>query len=157
MRLLDYLLRDCVLIEPGRRAKAEALSLLVDRIRERGIVEDRNRLMEAILARESIVTTGIGGGIAIPHADLPEIDAPRLALGVFPDGVEFDALDEEPVHIVFLLLGTPRTPGLHMKILARIARLSKNPDFRAGLCGCRSAAEVVEWLTDREAPDEEAR
>ena len=54
-----------------------------------------------------------------------------LALGVFPEGIDFDSVDEEPVTLVFLLLGTPRTPGLHMKILARIARLSKDPDFEA--------------------------
>jgi PTS system fructose-specific IIC component len=88
----------------------------------------------------------VGNGIAIPHADLPEIEAPRLCLGVFPEGVDFEALDEEPVYIVFLLLGTPRSPGLHMKILARIARLSKDAEFRRALRTARDPQEIVSAL-----------
>lgn len=157
MRLADFLLPDCVLVAEGRHDKPDTLRLLVDLVHERGVVADRARLMEAVLAREAIVTTGIGGGIAIPHADLPEIDEPRLALGIFPDGVDFDALDEEPVHLVFLLLGTPRTPGLHMKILARIARLSKHPGFREELCACRDGEGATARLSDLENREEEER
>jgi mannitol/fructose-specific phosphotransferase system IIA component (Ntr-type) len=109
--------------------KKEALELLVDLAVAREIVQDRARLLTALQQREDVVSTGIGNGVAIPHADLPEIELPRLALGIFPDGVDFQALDEETVSVIFLLLGTPRTPGLHMKILARIARLSKDPEF----------------------------
>lgn len=151
MQLHEFLAPERVLFDREARTKAETLDRLVDHVVRLGMVEDRSRLTEAILLREEIVTTGIGGGIAIPHADLPEVAAPVLFLGIFPQGVEFDSLDEDPVDLVFLLLGTPRTPDLHMKILARIARLSKAPTFRSGLCACRSGEEVQAFLRDLES------
>ena len=130
--------------------KQEALSLLVDFVVKRELAHDAPRLLTALRQREDVVSTGIGNGVAIPHADLPEIETPRLALGIFPEGVEFQAIDEEPVSVVFLLLGTPRTPGLHMKILARIARLSKDPVF-AELRGAGTPEEAIAVLERLEA------
>lgn len=130
--------------------KESTLKIMVDLVGEEGLIQDRKALMEALKHREEVVSTGIGNRVAIPHADLPEIEKPRLALGVFPKGVDFDSLDEEPVQVVFLLLGTPRTPGLHMKILARIARLSKDDDFTSGLCAAGDADGVLSRLRELE-------
>ena len=129
LHLLDYLNAEAIAVGLEHRTKREALELLVGLVEPRIPQLGRERLLEAILHRENVVSTGIGNHVAIPHADLPEIETPLLALGVFPDGIDFDSVDEEPVTLVFLLLGTPRSPGLHMKILARIARLSKDPEF----------------------------
>lgn len=150
LRLLDYLDRRAVATGLRGKDKEEALSLLVEFVVGRKLAHDASRLLTALRQREDIVSTGIGNGVAIPHADLPEIDSPRLALGIFPEGVEFQAIDEDPVTVVFLLLGTPRTPGLHMKILARIARLSKDPVF-AELSGARSPEDAVAVLERLEA------
>ncbi len=146
MRLLDYLDRGCIGVGLPSAGKRETLEMLVDLVIAGGLARDRARLMEALRQREEVVSTGVGNGVAIPHADLAEIESPRLALGIFPDGVDFDALDEEPVYIAFVLLGTPRTPGLHMKILARIARLSKDPEFSPGLRNAKSPDEVLAVL-----------
>jgi mannitol/fructose-specific phosphotransferase system IIA component (Ntr-type) len=151
VKLLDYLNRECVKVSLAATDKDSALNLMVDLVVERELVQDRKRLLEALRQREEVVSTGIGNGIAIPHADLPEIGSPCLAIGVFPDGVDFDSLDEEPVHLVFLLLGTPRTPGLHMKILARIARLSKDSGFGAGLRRAQQPSELLEVLEEIES------
>ena len=129
LHLLDYLNPESIAVGLEQRTKRQALELLVGLVEPRIPQIGRDRLLEAILHRENVVSTGIGNHVAIPHADLPEIETPLLALGVFPDGIDFDSVDEEPVTLVFLLLGTPRSPGLHMKILARIARLSKDPEF----------------------------
>jgi mannitol/fructose-specific phosphotransferase system IIA component (Ntr-type) len=129
LHLLDYLNADAVAVGLQQRTKREALEFLAGLVQDRVPETARGRLLEAILHRENVVSTGIGNHVAIPHADIPEITAPLLALGVFPEGIDFDSVDEEPVTLVFLLLGTPRSPGLHMKILARIARLSKDPEF----------------------------
>ncbi len=146
MRLLDYLDPSCIIVDLSRRDKESTLKFMVRLVAERGLVGSGPRLLEALRHREEVVSTGVGNGVAIPHADLPEIESPRLALGIFPGGVDFDALDEEPVYSVFLLLGTPRTPGLHMKILARIARLSKDPEFAEGLRHAGSPDEVLATL-----------
>lgn len=129
LHLLDYLNADAVAVGLKQRTKREALELLAGLVQDRIPESARPRLLEAILHRENVVSTGIGNHVAIPHADIPEVETPLLALGVFPEGIDFDSVDEEPVTLVFLLLGTPRSPGLHMKILARIARLSKDPEF----------------------------
>lgn len=151
MRLLDYLDPECVCVGLESRDKTSTLNRMVDMVIKRGLVRDRGQLLESLHNREGVVSTGIGNGIAIPHADLPEIESPRLALGIFPHGVDFDALDEEPAYVVFLLLGTPRTPGLHMKILARIARLSKDSEFSSGLRSSRTPEDVLAFLEKIEA------
>jgi mannitol/fructose-specific phosphotransferase system IIA component (Ntr-type) len=138
-------------VGPSAPDKESALGIMVDLVAEQGLVKDRDQLMASIKQREEVVSTGIGNNIAIPHADLPEIKVPRLALGVFPNGVDFDALDEEPVYVVFLLLGTPRTPGLHMKILARIARLSKRQNFAAGLRQAVGPDQLLTLLEETES------
>jgi len=129
LHLLDYLNLQAIAVGLEQRTKRDALELLVGLVKDRIPEAAHPRLLKAILQRENVVSTGIGNHVAIPHADLPEIETPLLALGVFPEGIDFDSVDEEPVTLVFLLLGTPRSPGLHMKILARIARLSKDPEF----------------------------
>ena len=152
MRLLDYLNPDAVAVDLESKNKASTLALMVGLAAERGFIRDADRFLLALKHREEVVSTGVGNGVAIPHADLPEIETPRLALGIFPHGVDFDALDEEPVYIVFLLMGTPRTPGLHMKILARIARLSKDSEFSTGLChatDAQDALRILERIEDR--------
>jgi len=146
LRLLDYLDAGSIAVGLASSDKTTALETLVDLVVRRGLVKDAAALLQAIRSRENIVSTGVGNGIAMPHADVPEITVPRLALAVFPQGVDFEALDEEPVYVVFLLLGTPRTPGLHMKILARIARLSKDPDFFRGLREASSVETVLATL-----------
>jgi mannitol/fructose-specific phosphotransferase system IIA component (Ntr-type) len=151
LRLLDYIDPQCVVVGLSSPDKKSTLSIMVDMVVEQGLVKGHKRLMEALQQREKVVSTGIGNSVAIPHADLPEISSPRLALGVFPQGVDFDSLDEEPVYIVFLLLGTPRTPGLHMKILARIARLSKDAEFTSGLREARQPDQLLTILEQIES------
>ena len=151
MRLTDYIDSSCVRVGLHSGDKESTLKIMVDLVGDEGLVRDRKALMKALKQREEVVSTGIGNSVAIPHADLPEIEKPRLALGVFPQGVDFDSLDEEPVQVVFLLLGTPRTPGLHMKILARIARLSKDEDFASGLSQAGGADGVLARLKELEA------
>lgn len=151
LHLLDYINPKCVRVGLVSRNKDAAIRLMVDLAVQEGLVGDGSRFLEAVKAREEVVSTGIGNGVAIPHADAPEIKRPQLAVGVFPEGVDYDALDEEPVHVVFLLMGTPRTPGLHMRILALIARLCKDPDFARSLSRAERAEEVLSTLTRIEA------
>jgi PTS system fructose-specific IIC component len=146
LQLLDYINPKCVRVGLASPDKDAALRIMVDLAVEQGLVRDGKLLMHAVKAREEVVSTGIGNGVAIPHADLPEIESPQLAVGVFPGGVDYDALDEEPVHVVFLLMGTPRTPGLHMRILALIARLCKDPGFARGLSRAERPEDVLSIL-----------
>ena len=93
MRLLEYLEPECVCVGLESGDKTSTLERMVDLVIQQGLVKNRDQLMASLSHREEVVSTGIGNGIAIPHADLPEIESPRLALGIFPNGVDFDALD----------------------------------------------------------------
>lgn len=146
MHLKDYINPRCVRVGLVSQSKETTLRLMVDLVVQEGLVADGERFLEAVRAREEVVSTGIGNGVAIPHADVPGIERPQLAVGVFPEGVDYDALDEEPVHVVFLLMGTVRTPGLHMRILALIARLCKDPDFARSLSRTERVEDVLSTL-----------
>lgn len=151
VKLADHLASDCVAVQLPSTDKRGTLQTMVDLVSERGLIQDPENFMQALLHREEIVSTGVGNGVAMPHADVPDLSVPRLALGVFPEGVDFEALDEEPVYVVFLLMGTPKTPGLHMKILARIARLSKDPDFFRNLRSATKNADILSALNAAES------
>ena len=109
---------------------------------------EREVLLRALADREAVVTTGIGRGMAIPHADLPTVPDPMLCLGVFPQGVEFESLDEEPVSVMFLLLGTGREPKVHLQLLSDIARLSKEPRLLPRLLGANNEGGVLDFLQE---------
>lgn len=100
---------------------------------------DAARVEEAVWARERIGTTGIGDGIAIPHARLAGLHRPLVAFGVAPQGIDFDAADGQPARLVFLILTPVEHPGIQLEILADISRTLKDPDVRSKL------VEVTNW------------
>ncbi len=121
----------------------QVLAQLVEPLVGAGILEAPERVLEALLARERVLSTGIGQGTAVPHAISEVVDAPRLIVGLSPEGVDFRAMDGAPVHVFFVLLSPPDGASHHIKLLARIARLARHPEFVETLRGCSSGAEVV--------------
>ncbi|MDP2482734.1 MAG: PTS sugar transporter subunit IIA, partial [Candidatus Palauibacterales bacterium] len=104
----------------------------------------------ALLAREKILSTGIGHGIAIPHAISASIPEPQVIVGVSPDGADYDSMDGEPVHVFFVLLSPPDRAGHHTRLLARIARLGRDPAFVEGLRSCDDGRTVIETIAEYE-------
>lgn len=106
-------------------------------------------LLTAVLAREELLSTGIGHGIAIPHA---KADVGQLSMvsGSLPAGIEFDALDAEPVRLFFLLIGPESAAGEHVKALSRIARLVRRESVRDALLGAATPAEFYQILVEAE-------
>lgn len=146
MKLGEYL--DPRLAAPGVRPGSlrEVLAQLVAPLSETGMVEETEDLVEALAERESIQSTGVGRGIAVPHAVCEELSRPCIAIGLCPEGVEFHALDEKPVHLFFLVLSPPSETKDHIKLLARIARLTRRPELLDRLRDCREAEEAVEAI-----------
>lgn len=103
-----------------------------------GRIPDRDAGLEALHARERLGTTGIGGGIAVPHGKSLTVPRLTLALGVSPQGIDYETTDNEPVHIVFLMLADGSNPGPHVECLAEIARLLQVP----GLCDHLRSAQT---------------
>jgi len=108
-------------------------------------------VMEALLAREGVLSTGIGDGVAIPHAKTPRVDRLVMAAGVPARPVDFDALDGRPVDLFFLLLGPETAATEHVKTLGRLARVLRKPGLVAALRAAASPDDFVQAIADTEA------
>lgn len=133
MRIADILDRDSIIEELSYRDKEGVLRELVALLAKGGKVKDEAKALEVLLEREKLGSTGIGEGIAIPHGKLPDLDRIICAFGRSSKGVDFDAVDGNPVHLVFLLLAPENSTTEHLKALARLSRLLKDPLIRKKL------------------------
>ena len=129
MKLVDYLDSRFVVTDLNPDSVRGILRQLVAPLAAGGAVEDVEGLMDALLERESLQSTGIGSGVAVPHAICDDLEEPRIVLGRCPEGVDFRSLDQRPVHLFFLLLSPSVETGVHIKLLARIARLVRHPEL----------------------------
>lgn len=107
-------------------------------------------ILAALLAREKVLSTGIGHGIAIPHAISSSIREPQVLLGISAEGADYQSMDGEPVHVFFVLLSPPDRASHHTRLLARIARLGRDPAFVEGLRGCSNPSEAIEYIASYE-------
>jgi PTS system nitrogen regulatory IIA component len=126
------------------------LEELVSLLAKDSKVKDAAVTVGVLLDREKLGSTGIGQGIAIPHAKTDQAAAVVAAFGLSRRGVQFDALDGEPVNIFFLLVAPPDAAALHLKALARISRLLKDKFFRQSLRETKSAAEIIKLIKDED-------
>ena len=137
---------------PLRGASKEALlEELVDVLRDAGAVADAGEVLGAVRERERVLSTGVGSGVAIPHGKAESVPALAMAAGVTSGPVEFDALDGQPVHLLFLLVGPGSAAGEHVKALGRISRLVRRDGFRERLMAAATPEEFVAVLTEAEA------
>ncbi len=150
MLLTDLLTVDRIKIPLESRTKDEVLRELVSVIANGGEDDQRNELLRAVREREAVLSTGIGNGVAIPHGKSSVVPELRMAVGTMYQPVEFDALDGQPVRLVFLLVGPESAAGPHIKALSRIARLIRNDDIRNTLMSARSPDEFLEALRQAE-------
>jgi mannitol/fructose-specific phosphotransferase system IIA component (Ntr-type) len=133
------------------QTKDELLRELVGVCADADGIEDREDVLRAVRERESVLSTGIGNGVAIPHGKSSAVPVLRMAAGRAAAPVEFDALDGQPVSLFFLLVGPESAAGPHIKALSRISRLVRRDDVRDRLVAARSAEEFLQTLQEAEA------
>jgi mannitol/fructose-specific phosphotransferase system IIA component (Ntr-type)/transcriptional regulator with XRE-family HTH domain len=104
---------------------------------------DYKRLLNALLSRESVATTGVGHGLAVPHAYLEELENMIVSFTRIPKGLDFDSVDGEPVHMALVLAGPHSDGNLHLRLLARIAKLMHNNNFCKSIRNASDAAEII--------------
>ncbi|MCB4755990.1 MAG: PTS sugar transporter subunit IIA [Elusimicrobia bacterium] len=143
MKILDILDPSCVTLDVKGPAKKEAIQELCELLFAKAKIKDVQIVKKALLEREALGSTGIGQGIAIPHGKSDGTETLVAALGVSKKGIDFESLDGEPVHLIFLLAGPPDSAGPHLKALARISRLLKDKFFRQQLRDAKSVDEVL--------------
>jgi PTS system nitrogen regulatory IIA component len=150
LKILDFLSANAIAAELVATTKKDVLEELVALLSKEGKVKDAKATVEVLIEREKLGSTGIGQGIAIPHAKTDQASQVVAAFGLSRRGVQFDALDGEPVNIFFLLVAPPDAAGLHLKALARISRLLKDKFFRQALRETHTAAEILKLIKDED-------
>jgi PTS system nitrogen regulatory IIA component len=144
MKLMDFLVADAIEPEMKGTTKDDSIRELVALLRKAGAITDERAVAEVVLEREELGTTGIGEGIAVPHGKSDAVDGLVAAFGRSEQGIDFDAMDNQPVHLLFLLVAPKEYSGPHLMALARISRLLKNRDFRKALIDAKDKAEILE-------------
>jgi len=112
---------------------------------------DREVLAKVLLERERLASTAIGEGVAIPHGKLDAVGKLVAVVGRAPEGVDFDSMDGRPTHLFFVLVAPENSTGVHLKALARISRLFKDPEFRTRLMQAKDAGDIFRVIADEDA------
>ncbi len=141
----DYIIEE--LKATSKRAVLAELSEIFSRD-QKGLAP--GAMVDVLLEREKLGSTGIGDGIAIPHGKLKGLDRLVISFGRSRQGIDFDAIDGKPVHIFFLLMAPESSTGQHLKALAKISRMLKDPEFRNGLLEAKSAEEIYRKIAEKD-------
>ncbi len=152
MRLTELLSPDRVGITRANGksfSKDKAIAVLASMFGERDGVTPEE-IERVLLEREELQSTGIGEGVAIPHGALVQLKEQVAALLIVPDGVEFEAIDNAKVSILFGVIGPKRATGEHLKTLARVSRLLRSKEFRTRLVGSTSPLIAFELISGEE-------
>jgi len=149
MKILDVLEKEAVIVDLKATDKIGVLEELVHPIARTAEV-DRQELLRILMERERLGSTGIGGGIGIPHGKIKSLESLVLGFGLSRKGVNFESMDGKPTHIFFLLITPENSTGLHLKLLARISRILKNDPFKEKLVSAKDRDEVIRIIQEED-------
>ena len=150
MKVSDLLNEDFILNRFKGESKEEIINELIDLFKDDQRVSNINDVKTCVLEREKIMSTGVGKGFAIPHGKTNSISDILAAFGKSEKPIDYDALDGEPVHLVFLLVGKDAFVGKHIKLLSRISRLMNGDDFREKLLSAKDKNEILQIFIEEE-------
>jgi PTS system nitrogen regulatory IIA component len=150
MKILDILPKESIISDLRGRTKREVLEELTDALLKQKPQLNRARVVEVLLERERLGSTGIGDGIAIPHGKVKDLDQLALSFGRSTAGVDFESMDGKPAHFFFLLVAPENCAGIHLRALAKIARLLKNSSVRKRLGVVQTQDEIYTILQEDE-------
>lgn len=151
MRIKDILSPESMIMDLKATTKDEAISEMADLEVATGIVNNKEKFVESIWAREKESTTGIGGGIAMPHARNEYINKARVLFAKSEKGVDFDSLDQQPVHLFFMITAPAGADNTHLQALAKLSSLLINPNLVEKLKAAKTADEVIDLFSQAEA------
>jgi fructose-specific phosphotransferase system IIA component len=151
MRLTELVIPQAVNTRLRARTKRDAIAELVELLESAHGIDSHGEVLDRVLRREAMMSTGIGNGVAIPHGKARLVDRMVAACGVSPEGIEFESVDGEPARL-FILLVAPESGGaLHVKVLANISRLLKEESVRQSLREAGNGEAFVSALRAAEA------
>lgn len=149
MKITDFLSKEAIISDIKAVKKEDVIRELVDALANASDIDKRNQnsLIESLMSRESLGSTAIGQGVAIPHTKCDCVQKLVAAFGLSKKGVDFDSLDGEPAYIFFLLVAPQDSAGPHLKALARISRLLKDKYFRDSLRACEDKQSILDIIS----------
>ena len=149
MRIQDVLKREAIIDNLKARTKEGILEELVVPVAQIAGV-DQQELVRVLMQRERLGSTGIGGGIGIPHGKLKNLESLVLGFGLSREGVDFESIDKKATHIFFILITPENSTGLHLKLLARISRILKNDPFKQRLMNAADGDEIYDIIMEED-------
>jgi PTS system nitrogen regulatory IIA component len=156
MKISDFLEPGAVVSDLKATNKKEVLEDLCAALVVLYPALDRDKMVGILLDRERLGSTGVGEGVAIPHGKMADLDRLIACFGRSARGVEFEAADDRPVSLFFLLFAPENSAGVHLKALAKISRLLKRPSVREGLLNAISKGDVYGILTQEDGEELQA-
>ncbi|HZG59806.1 MAG TPA: fructose-specific PTS transporter subunit EIIC [Anoxybacillus sp.] len=151
MKITDLLTKDTMILELKAKTKETVIEELVNKLDEAGKLHDKEAFKEAIFAREAQSTTGIGEGIAIPHAKTTAVKTPAVAFGRSKAGIDYESLDGKPSHLFFMIAAPEGANNTHLEVLSRLSTLLMNASFRSKIESASTLEEIVEIIREKEA------
>lgn len=151
VKITDYMSEDLISLKLKSKNKDDVLMELADLIAvSPDVHNEENVIYKALIEREKLGSTGIGKGVAIPHAKTDAADRLTIAFGISKDKIDFKSLDNESVNIFFVFASPMKDSQVYLKVLARILRLIREEEFRNELLACKTPAEVIECINKKE-------
>lgn len=160
MNIVELLTAKTILLDVEATNKQDVLEELINQLDKAGKLNDSQSFMQDILAREMQSTTGIGDGIAIPHAKSAAVKSPAIAFGRSKEGLDYESLDGQPAHLFFMIAATDGANDAHLEALSRLATFLMDEKFRNAVLHAESKEAVIQAVNDKEAeltkPEEQA-
>ena len=151
MKIVDFIREELILPDLRAKAKLDLLDELAGHLAQHNNGVTKDALVKVLVDRERLASTAIGEGVAIPHGKLDAVGKLIACVGRAREGVDFDSMDGRPTYLFFVLVAPENSTGVHLKALARISRLFKDPEFRARLLAADSAHDMFEVIADEDA------
>ncbi|MFZ4569099.1 MAG: PTS sugar transporter subunit IIA [Bacteroidota bacterium] len=150
MKITEILKPSAILLKQEITSKEQVLDTMLNCLEKTGLLAKPDEARKAVLEREKIMSTGIGKGFALPHGKTNHINETVGAFLTLKHPIDFNSLDQEPVSIVFMLIGRENTVGTHLRLLSRISRLMNSDSFRENILQADTPEQIIEFFTKEE-------
>ena len=151
MKITQLLTKNTIILDLDAHSKTAVLTELIGQLDQAGKLIDKKKFTEDILARETQSTTGIGDGIAIPHAKSSAVQVPAIAFGRSLKGIDYESLDGQPAHLFFMIAASEGANNDHLDALSRLATFLMDANFRNQILAATSIEDVLQAVSDKEA------
>jgi len=151
MKIDEILKKESVIANLVGKNKLEVIKEMTTQLKQNNIIKDEQALFETLMEREKLGSTGIGENVAIPHGKSDELTQISTIFARSLEGVDFESLDQKPVHFVCMVIAPAHSTGQHLKALARIARLFKNQTLREGILEAKDSSGIYSILLDEDS------